>query len=208
MHRLLFACLFCLACSVQAGVYTYIDADGNRVFTDQPPSGNAKRLEMAPSNAMPPPGPSPYSTPDTPQPPAIQIQVYQLLRILIPEPDATLRIDDGKLIVTLISEPSLLPEHRYRLLLDGTPVNEGSRSPVFPLENVERGTHQLSAEIIDANGRIIERTPSQPFHIRQTTLSDKRRNNPCQLDDYGVRPECPLKDKPEPPSDIPFVPFI
>lgn len=45
--RILGALLLCLACAAQAGVYTYIDAEGNRVYTDQPPSGRkAQRVEI------------------------------------------------------------------------------------------------------------------------------------------------------------------
>lgn len=40
--RILGALLLCLACAAQAGVYTYIDAEGNRVYTDQPPPAGAR----------------------------------------------------------------------------------------------------------------------------------------------------------------------
>ena len=54
MRHLLLCLLFGLSSiSASAGVYTYIDADGNRVFTDQPPSGEAERIELAPGNQMP-----------------------------------------------------------------------------------------------------------------------------------------------------------
>jgi len=33
-------------------VYTYIDAEGNRVFTDKPRSSNAERVMLAPSNSV------------------------------------------------------------------------------------------------------------------------------------------------------------
>ncbi len=206
--RQLFICLLLgLALPASAGVYTYIDADGNRVFTDQPPSEKAERIELAPSNGMTAPQvpvqrPQVYAAPRT-EP------AYDVLRILFPEPDATVRDGAGSLIVTASSEPGLHDGHRYRLLLDGKPMGEPGRSPVFPLENIDRGTHQLSVEILDAKGRIVERTPAQPFHMKRITLADKRRTNPCKKDDWGVRPECPLKDKPaDPPKDIPFVPFI
>ncbi|MNC29267.1 hypothetical protein D3C75_775110 [compost metagenome] len=78
---------------------------------------------------------------------------------------------------------------------------------MFALDNLDRGTHQLAAEIVDAEGRIIERTPSQPFHLKRTTLADKRRVNPCQRGDYGVRPECPLADKPAEPRRFLGVPL-
>jgi hypothetical protein len=40
------------------------------------------------------------------------------------------------------------------------------------------------------------------------SLEAKRKVNPCQLAEYGVRPECQLKDKPKPDNGIPLIPFI
>ncbi len=48
-----------------AQVYTYIDAQGNRVFTDQPRPGNAKKVQLPPSNRMPAP---PWTQPRRPRP--------------------------------------------------------------------------------------------------------------------------------------------
>lgn len=194
-----------LCSSASAEVYTYIDADGNRVFTDQPKPGNAKRIEMAPMNEMP--------AQKVPAKPAVVLAppaapMYQVLRILFPAPDSVVEDAAGSVIVTVNSEPALLPEHSYRLLFDGKAVGSPGRSAVFPLENLERGTHQLAVEIIDNQGRTLERTPTQPVHVRRVSLDSKRRAQPCKLNDYGVRPECPLKDKPEPESDIPLIPFI
>lgn len=197
--------LLLLAQSAQAQVYTYIDAEGNRVFTDSPRSSNAERVNIAPSNSA-------QLNQNPPSagvaPPAVTKQVvhYQLLRILVPEPDASIHNASGDLIVTLTSEPGLLPGHSYRLLLDGEAQGGPSSSPVFSLQNVDRGTHQLVGEIIDAAGLIVERTPAQPFHMHRMSLAQKRQIRPCQKDDYGVRPECPLKDKPkEKPSILPFL---
>ena len=177
MRRLAILLLSALCClSASAEVYTYIDKDGNRVFTDQPPRGNAQKLDLAPPNALPslPNGvrlPPPLYAPATPAlppgPPA-----YQLLRILVPEPDATIRANDGGLIVSVTSDPALLPGHLYRLLLDGKPMGEPGRSPVFPLHNIDRGTHQLSVEIIDTLGRTLEQTPNQPFHMFRVSVAE------------------------------------
>ena len=170
----LFSVLFCLSASAE--VYTYIDKDGNRVFTDQPPRGNAQKLQLAPTNSqpgspngvhMPPPLYAPATPALPPGPPA-----YQLLRIIVPEPDATVRANYGALIVSATSDPALLPGHLYRLLLDGKPVGDPGRSPVFPLNNIDRGTHQLSVEIIDTLGRTIEQTPNQPFHMFRVSVAD------------------------------------
>ena len=205
MRNLLFCGLMLLALPALAQVYTYIDAEGNRVFTDKPRSGDAERVELAPSNSMPT-----IQTQTAPaiEPPPEPSQRYSLLRILVPQPDATIRDSAGNLIVSVNSEPKLFPQHSYRLLLDGVQVGEAGSSPVFPLVNIDRGTHQLAVEVIDQQGRIIERTPTQPFHMLRISLAQKRLANPCKKADFGVRPECPLKDKPPEKKDIPFVPFI
>jgi hypothetical protein len=44
--------------------------------------------------------------------------------------------------------------------------------------------------------------------MMRTSLAQRRMVTPCRKADYGVRPECPLKDKPKEKKDIPFVPFL
>lgn len=203
--RTLLLCLLFITQVASAQVYTYIDAEGNRVFTDKPRSSSAERVMLAPSNSMERSQPKPTER-LAPAPAVSKPTVhYQVLRILVPEPDASIHNGSGNMIVTLNSEPGLLPGHSYRLLLDGEPQGEISRSPVFSLQHIDRGTHQLVAEIIDSAGLIVERTPAQPFHMHRMTLAQKRKINPCKKDEYGVRPECPLKDKPkEEASILPF----
>lgn len=196
--------LFSVSQTVLAQVYTYIDANGNRVFTDQP-HRNAKKVEIAPTNRVDQPTKTP-SRASKAKPAASPIFHYQLLRILAPEPDSTIRDIEGNLNVTVSNDPELQPDHLYRLLLDSKPYGEPTRSPVFPLTNIDRGTHQLSVEIIDQYGRVLERTPNQPFHLVRISLAQKRLAQPCKKDDYGVRPECPIKDKPEEKSS--FFPFF
>lgn len=203
--RIALLCLILLSLPLQAEIYTYIDAEGNRVFTDRPGAGNAQRVTTTPANSMPAPPPPPSAAPAQTATPAL---AYQMLRILLPVPDATIRDNAGKLIVTATSEPALHPGHGYRLLLDGQVQGPAGRSPVFVVNNLDRGTHQLAVEIVDAQARIVERTPSQPLHMQRMTLAQKRRIRPCQKADYGVRPECPLKDRPAEKSDIPFIPFL
>ncbi|MNY21393.1 hypothetical protein D3C86_1549370 [compost metagenome] len=203
--RSLLLCLLLVGLPAAAQVYTYVDADGNRVFTDRPASDNAERIELPPTNNMSLPAstaPAPVAELRTPAP------SYQMLRILLPQPDVTIRDSAGNLIVTATSEPALHSGHSFRLLLDGQAAGTSGRSPVFSLENIDRGTHQLAVEIIDSQGRILERTPSQPLHMLRISLAQKRLVKPCKKGDYGVRAECPLKDKPAEKKNIPFVPFI
>jgi hypothetical protein len=202
---LLIACL--VALPVTAEVFTYVDAQGNRVYTDRPGSGNAKRVPLATSNRMSanPTGAAPLiasqKTEDKP------LFHYDMLRVLVPEPDATVRSNAGELIVSVTNEPGLQRGHRYRLLLDGQPTAEPGLSPVFALSNIDRGSHNLSVEILDEQGRIVERTANQPFQMLRISLAQKRKVKPCALTDFGQRPECPLKDKPEEEKN-PFLRFF
>ncbi|EIK96819.1 hypothetical protein PMM47T1_09176 [Pseudomonas sp. M47T1] len=199
MNRLLLAIVLLAASSTtMAEVYTYIDAQGDRVYTDKP-HANATRVDVRPSNNMSagPPLPTPARKLVKKQPPSH----YDMLRILIPEPDATIQDASGDMIVTITSDPPLMPNHGYRLLMDGNVIAGPAVSPVFALKNVDRGTHQLAAEVIDNEETVIERTPNQPFHMQRISLIQKRRNNPCTTADYGVRPECPLADKPADDDD-------
>ncbi|TWC15538.1 MULTISPECIES: DUF4124 domain-containing protein [unclassified Pseudomonas] len=202
---LLIACL--IALPVTAEVFTYVDAQGNRVYTDQPGSGNAKRVPLATSNRMSanPSGAAPVTaaqkTEDKP------LFHYDMLRVLVPEPDATVRSNAGELIVSVTNEPGLQRGHRYRLLLDGQPTAEPGVSPVFALSNIDRGRHNLSVEILDEQGRTVERTANQPFQMLRISLAQKRKVKPCALTDYGQRPECPIKDKPEEEKN-PFLRFF
>ena len=124
--------LLCLALTASlpagAGVYTYIDAQGNQVFTDQPRRGDARELQMAPPNQAVPTKvmPRPLLAPG--QPPAPP--EYDRLRILLPEPDSTLNDGTGNMLVTVTSEPGLRPGHLFRLLLDDQPQGAPSASPV------------------------------------------------------------------------------
>lgn len=202
---LLIACL--IALPVTAEVFTYVDAQGNRVYTDQPGSGNAKRVPLATSNRMSanPSGAAPVTaTQKTEDKPLFH---YDMLRVLVPEPDATVRSNAGELIVSVTNEPGLQRGHRYRLLLDGQPTAEPGVSPVFALSNIDRGRHNLSVEILDEQGRTVERTANQPFQMLRISLAQKRKVKPCALTDYGQRPECPLKDKPEEEKN-PFLRFF
>ena len=199
MNRLLSGlALLVLSASAMAQVYTYIDAQGNRVYTDKP-HANATVVDVRPSNSMSatPVLPTPARKLARKQP----VSHYDMLRILIPEPDASIHDASGNTIVTITSDPPLMANHGYRLLMDGNVVAGPAVSPVFALKNVDRGTHQLAAEIIDNHETVIERTPAQPFHMQRISLIQKRRNNPCKTEDYGVRPECPLADKPADDED-------
>ncbi|KJH84905.1 MULTISPECIES: DUF4124 domain-containing protein [Pseudomonadaceae] len=207
-HRIFAAALLACALPAVAEIYSYTDEQGNRVFTDRPGGRSVESVKPGPTNRMPavethrPQAPEPAPTVDTAK------HHYSLLEILAPQPDATIRDNAGGLLVKVASTPGLLPGHRYRLLMDGYAAGLADGGSQFVLQNIDRGTHQLTVEVIDENGQPLQSSLPRTFHMMRTSLAQRRMVNPCKKDDYGVRPECPLKDKPKEKKDIPFVPFL
>ncbi|MBA1238114.1 DUF4124 domain-containing protein [Pseudomonas kunmingensis] len=208
MLRQTLAAAFLLAAALPAfaGVYSYTDADGNRVFTDRPAGQTVDEIRLKPSNSMPAP-PAPALRATRAETPKAAVISYQL-RILTPVADEAIRNNAGNVSVTVQAEPELLPGHAYQVLLDGQPSGAPGEQASFELSNVDRGTHQLAVAVVDDQDRELQRTEAQPFHLIRTSLAQRRMVNPCKKADYGVRPECPLKDKPIEKRNIPFVPFL
>jgi hypothetical protein len=53
--------------------------------------------------------------------------------------------------------------------MDGQPVMTTSVSTVV-LQNVDRGTHKLQVQIIDANGQLKKSSPAIEFHMLRVAL--------------------------------------
>ena len=82
--------------SATAEIYTWTDAEGNTVYSDQP-SPNARRIEVSAPNAMEPPRPSPsYNQPDESSSNSAAAQGrYRRLEITSPANDSAVRANDG-----------------------------------------------------------------------------------------------------------------
>ena len=72
---------------------------------------------------------------------------------------------EGVVNVVVTSSPALADGDRYRLLLNGEIMKEAAGQGNFPLENLNRGTHTLVAEIIDHTGRSLARSEEITFHV-------------------------------------------
>ena len=141
--RLILTCLLLvLAVPASAQIYKYTDANGNTVFTDQPPEGQAAQsIELPTTNtvemsapSVPPSG----SREDERETPYSTLQLTDL-----PSAEA-LRANNGTFSVGVELQPRLATGHRLRLLLDGQPYGQPSNVPRLQLSNVERGEHSLA----------------------------------------------------------------
>jgi hypothetical protein len=174
--RLLTACLLCtLALPAAAQIYKYTDSNGNTVFTNQPPEGQAtESVELPPTNTVE--AQKPVVT-EQPEQPASDQPPYSELNLTDIPSDEALRANNGTFSVGVNITPRLAPGHRFRLLLDGQPYGQASNVPRLQLTNVDRGEHSLAVEIISGE-RQIQQSPTVTFTVQRISVNSPARVKP------------------------------
>jgi hypothetical protein len=171
--RLLTACLLCtLALPAAAQIYKYTDANGNTVFTNQPPEGQAtESVELQPTNTV-----EPQQTVTREQPVEEQAakQAYEVLELTDIPTEEALRANNGTFTVGVKITPRLQAGHSFRLLLDGQPYGQPSNVPRLQLSNVDRGEHSLAVEVISGQQQV-QQSPAVSFTVQRISLNSPAR---------------------------------
>ena len=155
-----------------AEVYKLVLPDGSVIFSDQPVPG-AERIKVPPAQTYKPP-PIPVSSPrrSAEKDRKVEARHYEELRITTPEDDTPVRENAGNVHIEVALSPALRTAegHRIVLYMDGEPVAEPGTRTVFDLKNVDRGTHQLQAAILDAQGKPIKTSDPVTFHLLRVSI--------------------------------------
>jgi hypothetical protein len=154
--------ILCLPATAQ--IYQYTDAQGNRAYSDQPPSGTrSQAIAPTPSNAIPgqprPAPPAPAATPRT-----AVAQPYEVLQVSGLPSDGAVRANNGNFSVQVQLQPNLQAPHRLRLLLDDQPYGQPGKALDLHLLNIDRGEHRLAVQVLDGE-RVLQQSPSTRFHL-------------------------------------------
>jgi hypothetical protein len=72
--------------------------------------------------------------------------------------------NSGKLVVVVQVSPPLADGDRITLLIDGSAVASAAATR-FELQGVDRGTHRLEAQVIDAHGAIAASSAAVSFQM-------------------------------------------
>lgn len=168
MRPLLAGLLLALALPATAQIYKYTDANGNTVFTNQPPDGAAsEKVELPPTNAI---QAQPPSTPAS-DPASTELEaIYQVLELIdIPDAEA-LRANNGTFSVSVRLEPRLQPSHSLRLRLDGQPYGQAVNVPRLQVVNVDRGEHSLAVDVL-AGTKVVQSSAPVSFTVQRVNTS-------------------------------------
>ncbi|MCX4190100.1 DUF4124 domain-containing protein [Methylophaga sp. OBS3] len=175
------------AITATAGVYRSVDENGNVVFTDQP-AENAEKIVLPQASVY-----TPVDVPEEITSNEFDDQSEQLdgedmppapsyaLQIVSPQDDQAIRVNDGNLTVNIQIQPALNQQRGdlIQLQMDGLPYGDPRPSLSFGLPNVDRGTHTLSAVVMNINGEVLANSPEIKFHLQRNSILLNPRTSPA-----------------------------
>ncbi|NVK21656.1 MAG: DUF4124 domain-containing protein [Kangiellaceae bacterium] len=155
-------------------MYKKVDKNGRVIYTDKPIPGAKPITVKTNTNVIS------TSKPVVTQKLKLEEEKeetfeYSVLSIDKPSNDEAIRANDGNLYVIVGISPQLQPNHSVRLQMDGIAIGQAQKVPYFSLSNVDRGTHKLTAVIIDDDSqKILKTSEASSFHMLRATVL----NNP------------------------------
>lgn len=145
--------------------------DGTPTFSDTP-RGDAEEVDLPPANVMPAPKPIDFELKlKTPEPTA----KYRTVEVTSPENDAVVFIRTTNLPIRVNVNPPVRHDlgHRLQITFDGEVLVENQSS--YTLDDAHRGTHTITARIVDENGEAIAESEPVAVHIRKPTVLNPNR---------------------------------
>ncbi len=159
--------------SAHAELFKWKDAEGNIIYSDQPPPGKEKSEAKVEKETLPQiiavPAEQPTSISSSSSPKE-KISYNKVKSLVITEPkhDEALRENSGNVSINVRVDPINFAENGsiLAIYMDGKEVAKGPETSV-QLLNVDRGTHTLKVELINSAGNVILATRPTVFHLQR-----------------------------------------
>jgi len=172
--------------ALSADVYRVVDKDGNVTYTDQPPAEGAKPMDLPDLSVIQSEATErPYETPPELQQEEAQEatlaelrRTYRDFKIRQPQNEETFWGTANTVVVSWGSEAPLQPGMSVKLFVDGTPRDVAGSGGISL--QLDRGTHEVRAELYNGGKRPLITTPTVTFFVKQAAVG---RNN------IGARPD-------------------
>jgi len=167
MLRIILLFLLCTSplLAAESG-YRIVHPDGTVEFTDQPVKGAEPiTLPDVPTYSMPASGGQGNAATPATEPKKDQA-VSRTITVNRPAREETVRFDENGMSVAVSVNPPLASGEQVIIRLDGSEVARGPTTS-FTLQDVYRGTHVLSAALIDNNDAVMSESSPITFFMRQ-----------------------------------------
>lgn len=158
VRLLLFITLACIWAVAQAQVYTWVDAQGVRHYSDRPQSQQAEKLAMPQPASAQPAEAAAQNTADA-------ATTQHEITILRPQPAADLRSEQGLVAVAISVAGDLAVNEKLVYYLDGqTVANSPTQALQFKLTGLPAGPHALQVAL-QVDGQEAQRTAPVAFSV-------------------------------------------
>ncbi len=182
-YYLCFLSILCFTTNASAAIYKKVKKDGTITFSNQPIEGGEKvDLNKYPvstfSKTPPAKGEKKASTQqmdetvvDDKEKPADApeeinpAEYYKKFEIASPKNEQTFQ-NQRKIPVLVTVNPDFLPGSKVQIYVDGTAYGEPAAKSTFTLNNLDRGSHTIYAELIDKNGALIQTTKTITIYVQ------------------------------------------
>ena len=146
-----------------AQVYKQVDEDGNITYTDQPDSASdtATLAKLSPLNQIP------TLLAETADGETELFAGYNSALIVSPENDSIIPHSQISIVIQLSLSPHLQAGHRVQFWFDGAPQDQPVAATGYQIDNIERGSHSLSARVLNAQGQLLISTASVEVHVKR-----------------------------------------
>jgi Domain of unknown function (DUF4124) len=162
--------LVCAPLTIQAQIYQSIDEDGNVSYTDKPPQGQkSEQVKLPPTNTAPPIKPRATTAPETDGEDEAEDKIPSKYSISISNPGNDAQIPTGQrdINVSLNLSPVLHKSHKVQLMVDGAPFGNSFSGTSGTLKEIYRGSHKISAAVVDQKGKTISVSDSITIHVQR-----------------------------------------
>jgi len=172
MWRLLILLLIASSGVATAGVYRWVDDNGQIHFSDKPQAG-AKQIKLKATSVYTPPVQNESEADsqveqevrvDADENPAVPVD-YEVISIVGPENNQVVRSSEGTVDVSVELRPGLQSGHKIRVYLNGTQASQDLETTQITLQDMDRGTHSLEVSVIDEKNRELKRSSAVTFHM-------------------------------------------
>ena len=181
--------LFLVVCSLAvainasaAEVYKTVDKDGNVTYTDKPPAGGAKPMDLPPLSVIETPVyEKPAKAEESEEDKEMSLgylrQQYSDFAIVAPPQEESVWHPEVAMSMAWNTRYQLQEGMQVTVYVDGKQVAR-TADQIIPVPDLDRGEHKLEAQLTDSKNRRIATAEPVTFFIRRPNLYNRARSGP------------------------------
>jgi hypothetical protein len=174
LRLLMFALMAALPLMAAAEIYKYVDSDGVIRYTDQPPSKDARPVELPPLQTYTGPDYAPVDE-DAGEVGRDSILLprptsgggYVGIELVSPAANQVFNNANPVITASALVNPELQPGDRVVFLVDGLPYPAPAGLTSVALTELERGSHTIQAVVMDSQENIQIQSETVDFQFNQ-----------------------------------------